>query len=163
VHAPAPRRAPPGPPCPAPAPAHPASPVQADIRDLQHPGASSLGDIFKGGLGLGRLRLGAAIGALGAAAGSALGAAAAGAAAAGGGGGGGAAAGGGATGPGGRPRAPHEFPAVIVFVVGGLSVPEWRAVRQELEHPTYGHKPAVLVGGTALLAPGDAVRQLLGA
>jgi len=103
---------------------------QADNRDLQHQGSQSLGGILKAGLG--RFGLGAAIGALGAAA-------VAGAPA----------------------RAAHEYPAVLIFVVGGLSMAEWRGVRQELEQHTFGHKPVVLLGGTALLAPCDVVKQLL--
>jgi hypothetical protein len=49
----------------------------------------------------------------------------------------------------------------MIFVVGGICAAEWRGVRQELEQHTFGHKPVVVLGGTALLAPSDAVKQLL--
>lgn len=54
-----------------------------------------------------------------------------------------------------------DYPAVLIFVVGGVSAAEARAVRGELEQHTFGHKPRVVLGGTALLTPEDAVRQLL--
>ncbi|GBF90187.1 hypothetical protein Rsub_03320 [Raphidocelis subcapitata] len=123
--------------------------LRADIRDLQHASGPSLGGLLKAGLG--RLGLGAAA-ALGALAGAATGAG-------GGGGGGGSAAGAAAAArPGG---APHDYPAVIIFVVGGICAAEARAVRRELEAHTFGPRPAVVLGGTALLAPEDAARQLL--
>lgn len=55
-----------------------------------------------------------------------------------------------------------EYPAVLVFMVGGISPAEVRAVAQELDQHTFGHKPRVILGGTALLAPDDVVRQALG-
>lgn len=55
----------------------------------------------------------------------------------------------------------HDYPAVMIFVVGGICAAEWRGVRQELAEHTFGHKPAVVLGGTALLAPADVARQLL--
>ena len=132
--------------------------LQADVGPFVAPGSSgggagpALGGILKAGLGRVGLGLGAALGA-------ALGEGAA-AAAAGAGGGGGA--GSGIIPGGGRaPRAPHEFPLVIIFVVGGISAAEWRGIRQELDQHTFGHKPAVVLGGTSLLAPADAVRLLL--
>jgi len=66
---------------------------------------------------------------------------------------------GGAAGSRGRPRV-SDYSSVLLFVVGGISPAEVRAVRQELEQHMFGHQPAVLLGGTALLSPVDAVRQL---
>jgi hypothetical protein len=54
-----------------------------------------------------------------------------------------------------------EYDAVLIFVVGGISPAEIRELRQELSEHQFGHQPKVMVGGTALLAPVDAVRLLL--
>jgi hypothetical protein len=56
-----------------------------------------------------------------------------------------------------RPRI-SEYPAVLLFVVGGISTADVRAVRQELEQHVYGHKPLVLLAGSSLLSPLDASR-----
>jgi hypothetical protein len=49
----------------------------------------------------------------------------------------------------------------MIFVVGGICAAEARAVRRELEGHAFGPRPAVVLGGTALLAPEDAARHLL--
>ncbi len=66
-----------------------------------------------------------------------------------------------------RPQAPWQCSAVLVFVVGGLSMAEVRQVKQEVEEAAAvaaggeaGLLP-VLVGGTALVSPLDVAQQLL--
>jgi hypothetical protein len=56
----------------------------------------------------------------------------------------------------------HDYDAVLLFVVGGLSLAELRDVRAELEQPTIWERQRVLLGGTALLSPADVAAQLVG-
>jgi len=74
-------------------------------------------------------------------------------------------AGGGGGGGGAGARGLHEHEAVLIFVVGGISVSEARAVRRVLDrHPVVlGPPPAVVVGGSRWLAPGDAAAAFFGA
>lgn len=60
-----------------------------------------------------------------------------------------------------RPKRVCNYRRVLLFVVGGLSPAEVREVRQELEEHRFGHRPAVLLGGTTLLDAADATRLLL--
>jgi len=56
---------------------------------------------------------------------------------------------------------PSDYDAVVVFVVGGISSAEVRELRQELEQHRYGRvRPALVVGGTALVGPADVVRHV---
>ncbi len=56
----------------------------------------------------------------------------------------------------------HEYDAVMLFVVGGISLWEVREVRAELEQPCIFERPRVLLGGSALLSPADVAAHLLG-
>jgi hypothetical protein len=65
-------------------------------------------------------------------------------------------------GQGGAEQELHDYDAVLLFVVGGLSLGEIREVRAELEQPTIWERRRVLLGGTSLLSPADVGAQLLG-
>jgi hypothetical protein len=56
----------------------------------------------------------------------------------------------------------HEYDAVLLFVVGGISLWEVREVRAELEQPCIFERPRVLLGGSSLLSPADVAAHLLG-
>ena len=63
-------------------------------------------------------------------------------------------------GPSGAFLHPSDYDAVVVFVVGGVCPAELRALRRELARHSFGRRPALVVGGTALVGPGDVVRHV---
>ena len=72
-----------------------------------------------------------------------------------------------------RPHPGLQASTVLLFVVGGVSLEEARAVRAEVEAamaaagagagvaPLQQQLPRLLLGGTALLSPREVCRQLL--